>query len=193
MSKDPDFSFAAALEPDGTLLKAAGNQAAVAGLGTVHIQEAPELRSLPGNLVVIAPVISQGKIYGAIAFATSTAGVDAARDRGLNLIGALGALAALLSALIAWMMSEVLLRPVRSVLRTLEAMAAGDLSQDPETSSNDEVGAMAPALAIALEKIRGTLLATSRLATEVAAAAQDLATRSAGISESALGQAASSA
>ncbi|MGY1729171.1 methyl-accepting chemotaxis protein [Geodermatophilus sp. SYSU D01062] len=74
---------------------------------------------------------------------------------------------------------------VRSVQRSVEALAAGDLTVTPEVRGRDELGRMAAALGEAQENLRSVLSAVAASADAVAASSEELSASSAQISASA--------
>jgi methyl-accepting chemotaxis protein len=74
---------------------------------------------------------------------------------------------------------------VRSVQRSLEDMAAGDLTVAPDTGDRDELGRMAAALGAAQQTLREVLVSVASSADAVAASSQELSASSAQISASA--------
>ncbi|SFQ03014.1 methyl-accepting chemotaxis protein, partial [Geodermatophilus dictyosporus] len=78
-----------------------------------------------------------------------------------------------------------LVSTVRSVQRSVEAMADGDLTVVPEVRGQDELGRMAAALGTAQDNLRGVLQAVAASADAVAASSEELSASSAQISASA--------
>jgi methyl-accepting chemotaxis protein len=74
---------------------------------------------------------------------------------------------------------------VRSVQRSVEALAEGDLTVSPEVRSQDEVGRMAAALGEAQTSLRSVLGSVAASADAVAASSEELSASSAQISASA--------
>src|SRR4051794_13166324 len=80
---------------------------------------------------------------------------------------------------------RLITRTVRSVQRTAEAMAAGDLTVTPDVASDDELGRMARSLAQAQSNLREVLSSVVASADAVAASSEELSASSAQISSSA--------
>ena len=78
-----------------------------------------------------------------------------------------------------------IVRTVRSVQRSVDALAAGDLTVDPDVHSEDELGRMAQALAVAQNNLRAVLADVAGSADAVAASSEELSASSAQISASA--------
>jgi methyl-accepting chemotaxis protein len=74
---------------------------------------------------------------------------------------------------------------VRSVQKSVDALAAGDLTVTPEVTSRDELGRMASSLAEAQENLRQVLSSVAASADAVAASSEELSASSAQISASA--------
>jgi methyl-accepting chemotaxis protein len=80
---------------------------------------------------------------------------------------------------------RMIVRTVRDVQRSVDALAEGDLTVTPETRSTDELGRMAQSLARAQENLRGVLASVVSSADAVAASSEELSATSAQISSSA--------
>ncbi|MFS0699387.1 methyl-accepting chemotaxis protein [Cellulomonas sp. 179-A 4D5 NHS] len=87
------------------------------------------------------------------------------------LVAGLGIAAAVGLALVA---ARTVTRPLHAVGRSLEAMAAGDLTVDAGVRSRDEVGAMARALTSAQQSMRAVIGQARDSALEVAASSEEL-------------------
>ena len=77
------------------------------------------------------------------------------------------------------------LRAVRSVRASVDAMAEGDLTVVPEVRAHDELGAMGEALISAQEQLRSTVARVVETSQAVAAASEELSTASAQVMASA--------
>jgi methyl-accepting chemotaxis protein len=89
------------------------------------------------------------------------------------------------SALTFWVVRR-LVRTVRSVQRSLEGMAAGDLTVAPDAADDDEIGQMAASLDAAQSTLREVIVSVVASADAVAASSEELSASSAQISASAL-------
>ncbi|NEM08004.1 HAMP domain-containing protein, partial [Geodermatophilus normandii] len=78
-----------------------------------------------------------------------------------------------------------LVATVRSVQRSVEALADGDLTVTPEVRGRDELGRMAAALVTAQETMRSVMSSVAGAADAVAASSEELSASSAQISASA--------
>ncbi|UOY00628.1 methyl-accepting chemotaxis protein [Blastococcus sp. PRF04-17] len=83
-----------------------------------------------------------------------------------------------------WVVRQIV-RTVRSVQTSVDALAIGDLTVTPEIRSGDELGRMAGALAAAQESLREVLAGVAASADAVAASSEELSASSAQISASA--------
>ncbi|MGY1834779.1 methyl-accepting chemotaxis protein [Blastococcus sp. SYSU DS0510] len=110
---------------------------------------------------------------------------QAAQERATVVLGAVGALAVILAALLAVTVSRSVVRPLTRVKRSLEAVAVGDLTVDTGVSSRDEVGQMAAALTEAQRNLRSVLSSVVSSADAVAASSEELSASSAQIASSA--------
>jgi len=93
--------------------------------------------------------------------------------------------AIVVTAALAFLVVRRILSTVRSVHRTVEAMADGDLTVVPEVRDRDEIGRMAASLATAQENLRSVMGAVVASSDAVAAASEELSASSAQISASA--------
>ncbi|MGY1770175.1 methyl-accepting chemotaxis protein [Blastococcus sp. SYSU D00813] len=91
----------------------------------------------------------------------------------------------LLAAGLAVYVVRQIVRTVRSVQGSVEALARGDLTVAPEVTSQDELGRMAQALGAAQDSLRGVLSGVAGAADAVAASSEELSASSAQISASA--------
>jgi methyl-accepting chemotaxis protein len=165
---DPDFTFVAVLKDDNV----------VAGRGDTHLigELGPALTN-PGTLTIEArgdtivagaPVTSGNKLLGVVVLGLRrTDGTMQA-----EILISLGAL--VLAALTALLLSHIILRPVRAILRVLAAIAEGNLTETIEASSRDEIGEMATSLRKTTENLRTNIRVIHENATSLAGAAEEL-------------------
>jgi methyl-accepting chemotaxis protein len=101
-----------------------------------------------------------------------------------RMMWALGALALVLSAVVAWLITRSITRPVQRALEVANTVAAGDLTSRIEVTTRDEAGQLLQALKTMNENLARTV-GTVRsgtdtinvAASEVAAGSQDLSSR----------------
>ncbi|SFU10032.1 methyl-accepting chemotaxis protein, partial [Geodermatophilus amargosae] len=86
---------------------------------------------------------------------------------------------------LSWLTARSVIRPVRTVQASLEALAEGDLTRSTGIRSRDEVGRMADALDRAQTTLREVLDTVAASADAVAASSEELSASSAQISASA--------
>jgi methyl-accepting chemotaxis protein len=99
--------------------------------------------------------------------------------------------AGLLLALgLGWQLSRSITMPVARVVKVLEALAAGDLSQHSEATSRDEIGQMERSLVTVTSTLSKAINGIRNTAGEVAAASQAISTTSNDVSKGASSQAA---
>jgi len=97
-----------------------------------------------------------------------------AQSRATLLLSVVGALAVLLAVIASVVASRSVVRPLRRVQASLEAVAVGDLTHDSRVRSRDEVGQMAASLATAQESLRGLVTSVVASADAVAASSEEL-------------------
>jgi methyl-accepting chemotaxis protein len=100
-------------------------------------------------------------------------------------------LAGLLVALaFGWGLASMVTKPLLRVVKVLEALADGDLSQRLEADSGDEIGQMERSLGTVTANLKRTIAEIRSIAGEVAAASQSISTASVQMSNGATAQAA---
>ncbi|MGX4640456.1 methyl-accepting chemotaxis protein [Massilia sp. SYSU DXS3249] len=72
--------------------------------------------------------------------------IDATAERSTTIIAALTAAAVLLGALLSWLLTTGITRPIRAALELAETVAGGDLTRSIDAASKDETGALLRAL-----------------------------------------------
>jgi methyl-accepting chemotaxis protein len=149
--------------------------------------------------VDVAPILAEcDRLYGVVTAlgdrlsAAQVAAVEetnreaaAAYRTGVTLVAAVLAAGAVLGVVLALAISRQIVRPLRRVKDSLDALAAGDLTRDAQVHSADEVGQMAASLRTAQESLRGVLSGVVASADAVAASSEELSASSAQISASA--------
>jgi methyl-accepting chemotaxis protein len=100
---------------------------------------------------------------------------ESARHARMICVLAGGGLAVVLVVL-SLLLARAVVRPVREVMRVLEAVATGDLTRRADVSSRDEVGRMATALNQAVEAMQHSLASIAQNANQLASSSQELTT-----------------
>ncbi len=118
------------------------------------------------------------------------AAVRAAADRqdaesALTVLWTALAVGVVVSAALALWVVRRLVRTVRSVQRSLEGMATGDLTLSPDAEDRDELGRMAESLGAAQATLREVIVSVVASADAVATSSEELSASSAQISASA--------
>ena len=111
--------------------------------------------------------------------------VSDARSRAITTLLIAAGIALLLGVLAARWISGLIVRPVREVGASLDALASGDLTRAPQVASNDEMGRMANSLTRALAALREMLGHVSDSSRVLSDAADQLSESSGVISASA--------
>ncbi|WP_369259749.1 HAMP domain-containing protein, partial [Geodermatophilus amargosae] len=154
----------------------AGNTAAAAAVITGPLQDASDSIMDQYNAMqerrVAAGQADTDDAVGIVSSATATLWISLAA--GIAVAGGLTVLVV-----------RRLVATVRSVQRSVEALADGDLTVTPEVRGHDELGRMAAALVTAQETMRGVMSSVAGAADAVAASSEELSASSAQISASA--------
>jgi methyl-accepting chemotaxis protein len=90
-----------------------------------------------------------------------------------------------------WRLTSMIATPLARVVKVLEALAAGDLSQRLETDAQDEIGQMERCLGTVCASLTRTIADIRGIAGEVSAASQSISMASIQVSKGASAQAAS--
>ncbi|MGY4535437.1 methyl-accepting chemotaxis protein [Pseudomonas sp. TE3786] len=114
-----------------------------------------------------------GDIYGKGIEREGKASADYYADSRLIVIAVI-VLAALATVLLAWMLTQSIVRPLRSAVQAAQFVAAGDLTKPIEVSGRDEVSQLQDALGRMQQNLRETLAQISGSSTQLAAAAEEL-------------------
>ena len=104
---------------------------------------------------------------------------------GLTEVGVVLGIGAVLGIALALWIGRLIVRPLRRVKDSLDALAEGDLTREAGVVSRDEVGQMAASLARAQESLRSVMSTVVSSADAVAASSEELSASSAQISASA--------
>ena len=98
-------------------------------------------------LVVAVPItLANGQIGGAVLLHAPIAGIDAFMHHIYYYIGGAGLLAVLIALLIVNRLTRDVVRPLKTMQQTAEAMARGDYSTQIKVETSDEVGRLGLAL-----------------------------------------------
>ena len=117
-------------------------------------------------------------------FDTADATIDEVYARASNRMIALGAAGLVLGAILAWLLSRSITRPLGHAVALAETVAMGDLRSEIDVTSRDEVGQLLAALKRMNESLRSTVIqvhsGTDMISTasqEIAAGNMDLSSR----------------
>jgi methyl-accepting chemotaxis protein len=115
--------------------------------GTVRSQM--NLQGIP-YLVAIQPIVgTKGDMMGAILVGTPLANVNAAADELLGIIGMVGIPVTIVFALLGFVSSRLISRPIPRLAKAMDVIAEGNYEVDvPYTALKNEVGAMARAVEV---------------------------------------------
>lgn len=122
--------------------------------------------------------------YQNLLFKEANATIDAIYESSRNLLIALGVAAVALGAILAWLLSRSIIKPVSNAVAIARTVAAGDLSSKIEVKSQDEIGQLLTALKDMNDSLFKTIIevrsGTDTIATasrQIAAGNQDLSSR----------------
>ncbi|PAU87939.1 methyl-accepting chemotaxis protein [Pseudomonas sp. WN033] len=83
-------------------------------------------------------------------------------------------LAALLTVLLAWTLTQSIIGPIRQAVQVSETVAQGDLTRSIQVQGRDEPARLLRALASMQEQLRDTIVGISNSSTQLASAAEEL-------------------
>jgi methyl-accepting chemotaxis protein len=106
---------------------------------------------------------------------TTEAAVDAAQRKQIMMMVIVSLAAIIVALLVGLFVAQAVVRPLRKVQGVLAALAAGDLTGDPQVTSRDELGQMASALVSANAALRRTVGTIVQSAGTLSGAAEALA------------------
>jgi methyl-accepting chemotaxis protein len=117
-----------------------------------------------------------GKLVAFNAEAAKTAGVSAADNYSgaINGIIAVAVLAALMTVLLAWLLTRSIVTPLARAVKAAETIASGDLSKPVEIDGKDEPARLLSALSTMQGNLRKTIEQIAGSATQLGAAAEEL-------------------
>jgi methyl-accepting chemotaxis protein len=84
------------------------------------------------------------------------------------------AVAALLTILLAWLLTRSIILPIRQAVEVTERVAAGDLTHDFSTAGKDEPARLLRALSAMQSQLRSTIQGIANSSTQLASAAEEL-------------------
>jgi methyl-accepting chemotaxis protein len=84
------------------------------------------------------------------------------------------AVAALLTILLAWLLTRSIILPIRQAVEVTERVAAGDLTHDFATAGKDEPARLLRALSAMQSQLRSTIQGIANSSTQLASAAEEL-------------------
>uniref|UniRef100_UPI0020278AB0 HAMP domain-containing protein n=1 Tax=Actinotalea sp. C106 TaxID=2908644 RepID=UPI0020278AB0 len=154
-----------AAQDEALAAKAAGN---LEQAGTIYEQrQAPaivEINEAMGDL--------RGMVLANADLAVAAA--QSAYETGRAVVIIVVVITGALSLGLAWFVGRGIARPVGEVVRVLDAVADGDLTQEITVHSRDEIGQMADSLRTAQTSLRGILSGVAEASQTIAAASEEL-------------------
>lgn len=115
--------------------------------------------TLQSNLVFVAvPVISGSNIYGTVRLSFPHGGIDAAIVSQTQFLWWVAGAAIVLSIVVSWFLSGVIIRPLRRIEKQTNALAAGDFSARlPEAHGTTEITSLSKAFNVMADKLESLL------------------------------------
>jgi methyl-accepting chemotaxis protein len=138
----------------------------------------------PQTTALVEPLQAENVAQSELAAARAEADRTDA-ERALVVLWSVLAVGIAAAAALAFWVVRRLVRTARSVQRSLERMAVGDLTVAPKAADRDELGHMAEALTAAQETLRDVVMSVVASSDAVAASSEELSASSAQISASA--------
>lgn len=126
-----------------------------------HDAVAPALQRMTNQYETLRTELSSETASARAAMTAALAGARAEQRRAILVGAAIIALAAALSAALAWWIARGLARPLEALSAAALRIANGDLTQEIEVRSSDEVGALAASFRSMSERLRA-IVATLR-------------------------------
>jgi two-component system, OmpR family, sensor kinase len=143
--------------------------------GPLRLDAIPELASRWGSMTtgergqietdagpvhyLAVPLISDGSTQGVFVIANFVAGEREEIDTGLRVEGVVSALVLLIVTLIAWFVAGRLLRPVRELTATAEAISDSDLTRRIPVEGDDEISRLAHTFNAMLDRLQAAFTA----------------------------------
>ena len=115
--------------------------------------------TLQSNLVYVAvPIISGSNIHGAVRLSFPHGGIDAAVAAQTQFLWWVGGAAILLSIVLSWLLSGIVIRPLRRIEKQTNSLAAGDFSARlPEAHGTSEVASLTNAFNAMADKLESLI------------------------------------
>jgi signal transduction histidine kinase len=153
--------------PVGTLYATAARPELVATLKRRRVQAERSSATLGEELLVSAePIFRRGKVVGGVRLTQSVASVNAAVNRTVLGLVAVG-LAVLLTALVvAFLLARGIARPIKRLEEAAQRVAAGDLDARAEVEGSDEQRSLARSFNAMTERLGRTVRAQQEFAAD---------------------------
>ena len=115
--------------------------------------------TLQSNLVYVAvPIISGSNIYGTVRLSFPHGGIDTAVAAQTQFLWWVGGAAILLSIVLSWVLSGVVIRPLRRIEKQTNSLAAGDFSARlPEAHGTSEIASLTNAFNAMADKLESLI------------------------------------
>jgi two-component system chemotaxis sensor kinase CheA len=158
LAEDQDIESLTLFTAKGTILRARG--ALSSGLpGALRHASQPTAFSLGDRIGVAVPVISLEGPRGTLVVELSTQRLTDSRSKVLRRAAVAALLAAAIGALGAFLIARSIARRLHPIVTVANAVAAGDLGQQPvaEDGARDEIGEMASAFNAMLGQLQGLI------------------------------------
>jgi methyl-accepting chemotaxis protein len=117
----------------------------------------PQVLELPGMLVAVVPIVSNGASQGTfvVGFSTETMEMNIRQSRWV-VIG-IGAAILLVGGVIFGFLTLQIVKPLRALARAAREVAAGNINVEVQASTTDEIGVLASAFNIMITNIRSSM------------------------------------
>lgn len=117
------------------------------------------------NLIyrTVTPVLHDGKQIGLLFLGVSLEGLRAQINRSKKTSAQVGAVVFILGMLTVFLISALVTRPLKRIVRTIDEIARGDLSRRADFSSNDEVGDLARSFNLMVDNLENVCREMSEL------------------------------
>jgi methyl-accepting chemotaxis protein len=117
----------------------------------------PQVLELPGMLVAVVPIVSNGASQGTfvVGFSTETMEMNIRQSRWV-VIG-IGTAILLVGGVIFGFLTLQIVKPLRALARAAREVAAGNINVEVQASTTDEIGVLASAFNIMITNIRSSM------------------------------------